>query len=717
MLARNLTAAFSEQLRAVMNNNNPAPQQVLDDMADQIKDLRERIEPPNETPKSHESQDENSEMSRSSKRNKRRRERPRTHTSLGRSDPRGRESKTASQDARTYLESKKHKSSESIQSLVDRRREERKRAQLVGSSHPASPVTMPQNEDEVKILPGDPTPIISPMAPEILNIPNPGKIKIPNMAAFDGTSCPEEHLMAYKNLMVLHTTNPSLWCKFFPTTLMGAALTWYTSLPQGSIHNFAQLEGKFLGHFIASRRQEKSNFHLLSVTQLEGESISSYLKKFHEAVLEVTDLEESVALNALINGMKAQRLKFQLVESQVKTYAEAMKQCQSYVTASEVCQAHDPKRRKSDKKDAATPHQSSRNREEHQSRRERNHTPRRPAPPSDMGPPRSHHIYTAAGESRTRNLLDGGNDLMFNRNRRDIFFAVRDKLPTPPPTTTPSNRRNYNLWCDYHKEHGHTLAQCRELKRILYQLADEGKLSRFLNKRDYDAGEGANRRQWNQRRGSPKREEARREGSHTQGTINMIFGGYTEEYPTVRAAKDSVHNLLKRPTTTVTSEPVMKFDATTSQTLQQPHTDPLFEEKHLQPLDKPLIGFGGSQVIPLGTIILPVRVGERSESRTLPIRFTVVDLTFPYNAIMGLPLINKIKAAIYPHQLLLQFEWDDGKVGILKGDQITARQCLINTLKRGHSATPAKREREDQDAPAVMSVYMENLAHTKGLAP
>ena len=44
-----------------------------------------------------------------------------------------------------------------------------------------------------------------------------------------------------------------------------------------------------------------------------------------------------------------------------------------------------------------------------------------------------------------------------------------------------------------------------------------------------------------------------------------------------------------------------------------------FEENHLQPLDKPLIGFGGNQVIPLGTIILPVRVGERDRSRTRPI--------------------------------------------------------------------------------------------------
>ncbi|XP_057544996.1 uncharacterized protein LOC130824124 [Amaranthus tricolor] len=297
------------------------------------------------------------------------------------------------------------------------------------------------------------------------------------------------------------------------------------------------------------------------------------------------------------------------------------------------------------------------------------------------------------------------------------------------------------MWCDYHKEHGHTLAQCRELKRILHQLADEGKLSRFINRKDYDAKGEAERRPWNQRSRSPKRDEARRDSSNTQGTINMIFGGYIEEYPTIRAAKDSVHALLKGPPNTKSSGPIMRFDAATSQPLQQPHTDLLvvtlkigqmkvkrvlvdiesttdlitmeclrkmkFEEKHLQPLDKPLIGFGGNQVIPLGTIILPIRVGEKDGSRTMPIRFTVVDLTFPYNAIMGLPLINKIKAAIFPHQLLLQFEQDDEQVGILKGDQMTARQCLVNTLKRGTSVVPFKRERKER-SPTIMSVYMDH---------
>ena len=223
MLARNLTAAFSEQLCAVINNN-PAQQRVLEDMADQIKNLQEQIEPHDEMSKSHESKDGNSGMSHSSRRNEKRRERSRTHASLNRNDSQNGESKTASRDARTYLESKKKRASESVQSLMDRRREERKKAQLTGSSHPTSPITMPRNEVGKDNLPEDSMPINFPLAPGILNTPNPAKIQIPNMTAFDRTSCLEEHLMAYKNLMLLHTTNPALWCKFFPTTLIGVAL-------------------------------------------------------------------------------------------------------------------------------------------------------------------------------------------------------------------------------------------------------------------------------------------------------------------------------------------------------------------------------------------------------------------------------------------------------------------------------------------------------------
>ena len=196
-------------------------------------------------------------MSRSSKRNKKRRERSKTHRSLNKSDSQDGESKTASQDAHTYLESKKQRISESVLSLVDKGG---KKGRKRNSRHPISPVITPRNETGGGNLPEDLMPISSPLGPKVLNTLNPAKIKIPNMAAFDGTSCPEEHLMAHKNMMLLYTTNPALWCKFFPTTLTRVALTWYTSLLVGTIHTFAQLESKFLGHFVASKSKRNQTF-------------------------------------------------------------------------------------------------------------------------------------------------------------------------------------------------------------------------------------------------------------------------------------------------------------------------------------------------------------------------------------------------------------------------------------------------------------------------
>ena len=155
----------------------------------------------------------------------------------------------------------------------------------------------------------------SPLSANILATPNPTKIKIPAITLFSGTQCPEEHMIAYKNLMVLYTTDPKLLCNFFPITLTGLALTWYISLPNGSINSFVELKAKFLSHFMASKRQEKSNFHLLSITQQEGISLSAYLQWFHDGVLAVTDLEESITVSALINGMKTHMLKFQLLEN------------------------------------------------------------------------------------------------------------------------------------------------------------------------------------------------------------------------------------------------------------------------------------------------------------------------------------------------------------------------------------------------------------------
>jgi len=37
-----------------------------------------------------------------------------------------------------------------------------------------------------------------------------------------------------------------------------------------------------------------------------------------------------------------------------------------------------------------------------------------------------------------------------------------------------------NKYCEYHEEFWHATSECRELKKALHKMADQGQLNRFL---------------------------------------------------------------------------------------------------------------------------------------------------------------------------------------------------------------------------------------------
>ncbi|XP_057520742.1 uncharacterized protein LOC130801008 [Amaranthus tricolor] len=171
------------------------------------------------------------------------------------------------------------------------------------------------------------------------------------MVSFDGTQDPQEHIESYRAHMAVNTTCKAFLCKFFPTTLSGLALSWYTSLPCGSVESFAQLEKIFLDQFIVFKRQKKSCIHLMSVIQQEGELVSSYIKRFHDEVLTITNISDSATVSTLINGLRTHKLKWHLIENGVSSYVEAMQIAQRFVQASEICTPIDSqaKKKKNDK--------------------------------------------------------------------------------------------------------------------------------------------------------------------------------------------------------------------------------------------------------------------------------------------------------------------------------------------------------------------------------
>jgi hypothetical protein len=78
-----------------------------------------------------------------------------------------------------------------------------------------------------------------------------------------------------------------------------------------------------------------------------------------------------------------------------------------------------------------------------------------------------------------------------------------------------------------------------------------------------------------------------------------------------------------------------------------------YDKKQLKEPTKPLYGFEGKRIEPMGVIRLPVSFGtqnKRTEYRT----FDIVGMLYPYNAIFGRGLLNTFKAALHSGYLCLK---------------------------------------------------------------
>jgi hypothetical protein len=88
----------------------------------------------------------------------------------------------------------------------------------------------------------------------------------------------------------------------------------------------------------------------------------------------------------------------------------------------------------------------------------------------------------------------------------------------------------------------------------------------------------------------------------------------------------------------------------------------------LKPLDNPLYGFGGKGTFPIGKIELPLSFGIAPNARSEQVTFDIVDMVYPYNAIMGRGSINKFEAAIHGLYLCMKIPGLQGMI-IVYGNQ------------------------------------------------
>jgi hypothetical protein len=73
-----------------------------------------------------------------------------------------------------------------------------------------------------------------------------------------------------------------------------------------------------------------------------------------------------------------------------------------------------------------------------------------------------------------------------------------------------------------------------------------------------------------------------------------------------------------------------------------------YDKSQLKEPTKPLYGFGGKRIKPVGVITLPVSFGTLNNPRTEHIIFDVIDIPYPYNNIFGRSLEVALHSAYLP---------------------------------------------------------------------
>ncbi|XP_065616172.1 uncharacterized protein LOC136061795 [Quercus suber] len=433
-------------------------------------------------------------------------------------------------------------------------------------------------------------------------------------------------------------------------------MRWFDSLKADSINSYKELTQAFGSRFITCRKVARPLSSLLSLSMQEGETLKAYSDRYWEMFNDMEGNFDAMALDTFKLDLPTDHgLRTSLSGKPVTNMHQLMDRIEKYKRIEEDQQ----QRKGKDKRDFA-------------------------------------------GQSGSANAQ------AVNTVFKEPVYQVLEKIKNEPFFKWPikmmgnTERRNHNLYCQYHQDHGHTTEDCRSLWDHLDQLVREGKLRRLLH---HSSGQGG------QMNSEPQRNDS---SKPPLGTINVIFSasGRTGAWPSknMSIARLSARDFGQDPKKLKQDiQLVIGFSDDDKISTIQPHDDVLVVTLRIRGYDvkrvvvdqgsameimypdlyrglnltlddltlysSPLVSFEGRIVTPRGQIRLPVQTG----SEVVEVDFIVVDVYSPYTAIVARPWLHKLGAVSSTLHQKFKYPFE-GRVCEIRGDQSSARQCLVAAI-------------------------------------
>ncbi|XP_056691668.1 uncharacterized protein [Spinacia oleracea] len=506
---------------------------------------------------------------------------------------------------------------------------------------------------------------------------------------------------------------------------VGVAADWYKKLPAGSIFSFRQIHEDFVRRFISKVERKKTSGELMSISQRPKEPLREYLTRFNNGSITILDLQQEIAILALLRGMQDCEFKKYLRTKSLTSFGEALKKANEYIMSDELMLISHPAKGGQ----IVQPTRKDQIPSQHQNFRKDNS---------------GKESYQSRGVNKSA--------------------AWRKPLPLDAP----GNAKNF---CAFHNDHGHYTEHCKELRYNIEELVRKGYLSQYKARQDNNGVDG------------------RQQNSHHHAPYVPTQSGYSqpasriEQAPPVRPetrpqpeSSREGGDRGKRPTVWVSSDgpihggtisgavrsqeehrhlinyhstrkwpeppslPIVSFTLEDCRGIIYPYDDPLVLEleianfpvkrclidegksaniifweaftqlnigyHELSRVNYPVIGFSGATIYPESSIRLPVQVGRGVSARDLMVDFLVIKVPVAYNVIIGRPFIHDAQAVVSTYHLTMVYLLNLERTERVHGSQEAAMSCYLTALKTPgrmvseanmarETNMPAKRQRGD----------------------
>uniref|UniRef100_A0A2N9EW67 Integrase catalytic domain-containing protein n=1 Tax=Fagus sylvatica TaxID=28930 RepID=A0A2N9EW67_FAGSY len=433
--------------------------------------------------------------------------------------------------------------------------------------------------------------------------------------------------------------------------LRGSTRVWFNKLESKSIGSFVQLSRAF----IKGQRKGRLPTHLLSVKQMEGESLTAYVHRFNKEAMQIDCPKEDVTQTAFMAGLRKGDFLYDICKDSPETLSELMYKAQKHINVEDALEALNdppPKRRKEveDCKQEPTKQKVSK----------------------FFETPECKRTTTLTGKFNSFTPLNTPIDKLLMQIQDDPSLRWPGKIRSDP------NSRPKNLYCRFHRDHGHLTEDCVALKEQVETLIRQRKLQKYVSRPN------------NARPPKPQgpKELTENPKPRIAEEIRTIVGG-----PAVggisrtsrKAYTCQVHNIFvvqRTPKNIRLVDQIISFSEEDARGKHQPHDDALIITLNINDFTtrRVMIDNGSSANILYLHAYQQMKLDkEKLRPMGAPlvgftVEFLVVDCPSAYNAIIEQPTLNRLLAVTSTYHFLLKFPTEHG-IGEVRGDQIAAKEC------------------------------------------